>query len=69
MKVEFIEVGRFKKSWTADLKEISYDSLYLQVKPHLLSNDIEFTMSGHVLVSGIRTVGKFRILEEEGDDK
>lgn len=43
MKVHFINVGYANRSWTAECKsELSYEWLYNQIKPYVMSRDIEF---------------------------
>lgn len=71
MKVQFSNVGRFKKSWEAELKTFDYNSLYKQVrtKGELMSKDIEFdfdeeTGEGKVF-AGTAIVGQFKVLAEE----
>jgi hypothetical protein len=64
----FKDIGRnkacFKKQAPA---EITYDWLYEQVKPYLLSNNLDFleTFNGTITVlAGMQTVGEI-IIEEE----
>lgn len=68
MKVYFENVGHSNASWQAEVKgELTYDWLYKQVKPHLLSRGIDFYLDGEgkgkIVVGYVRTVGTFRIEE------
>jgi len=64
-KVKFIEVGRSKSNWEAEYRgDLTESWLYKQAKKALMSRDIWFTDSG-IIFAGIRSVGKFEIIEEE----
>lgn len=69
MTVQFENVGRNKKSWTADIEEINGDLLMRQIRKHgaLGSRDVSFlwdddTNEGVVVVGGFRQVGTFRVV-------
>lgn len=65
MLVKFINVGRNKENWTAELKTTS--QIVNEAKKALLSNDIFIKMNtdrtGTILVGINREVGSFEILD------
>jgi hypothetical protein len=64
MKVKFTDVGRLKKSWEVETKEIDYNFLYRQVKKNgaLHSSDLDFYDNGTITAGG-RRVGMFEVAE------
>jgi hypothetical protein len=63
VKVLFFEVGRSKANFEAEYKgELIYEWLYEQVKPYLMSDTIDFTEDGKIVVGGFRVVGRFQIV-------
>lgn len=72
MKIRFFDVGRNKASWTSECPiEISeaYDWLYRQVKPHLMSRNLEFMLDASadgngIILAGFHTVGRFELIRE-----
>jgi hypothetical protein len=70
MKIQFSNVGRFKKSWEAELRTFDYDGLYKQVRTNgeLMSRDVEFDFddeSGEgVVYAGASLVGAFKVVPE-----
>lgn len=64
MKVKFKEIGRNKDNWESECEELTYEWLYSQVKRYLMSDNIDFSEDGTVLVGGFRPVGKFEVVEE-----
>ena len=65
LKVKFIDVGRYKRTWEAACKgEITHSWLYKQVKKNatIMSKGIDFTESGAILVGGVRVVGRYEIV-------
>ena len=73
--VDFIEVGRDKKSWQATLKSLDYDSLYREVRRNggLGSRDLEFGQEPDsnkgVILAGFRNVGQFIVRNESAPKK
>ena len=74
MLVEFLNVGRDKKSWTEELKSLTENTLRASVRKNhaLASRDVEFGVSdvgwppsGTVIVGGMRAVGTWRVVPEE----
>lgn len=70
IKVKFLEVGRNKVCWDAELAELSFEELEGAVKARgaLMSSDIEFSYDedkkeGFVLVGGFRAVGTFQVFD------
>ena len=68
MKIHFKEVGRDKRSWTAESKSPSESWLAKEAKrgAALMSSDVDATLSdsgasGIILVGGWRQVGTFTI--------
>lgn len=68
MKIQFTEVGRDKKSWTAEIKELTESAIVRQVKKGkaILSSGIEAILNedgktGYIIVGGFRTVGQFSV--------
>lgn len=69
-KVKFKNLGRWKATFEASIKELDHGSLLKAVRPYLMSRDVEFsvdpdTNEGRVLVGGFRAVGTFKVLEEK----
>lgn len=72
-KVDFVDVGRNKKSFSKEMKDIDYDNFYEVVKPHLLSSfSIDFVLSDEdgtgMVLAGFCIVGRFRINKLEGNE-
>ena len=69
MKVKFINIGRENISFTRQHKgELSYKWLLKQVRPYLLSRNIDFeenTKGTITVFAGMRTVGEIKVEEEE----
>lgn len=64
MKVEFIGVGRGNDNWISECdKELNYEWLYQEVKKVLMSDEIDFSDEGDIIVGGFRKVGEFKIKE------
>ena len=70
MKVEFIDVGMNKKSWSAEISDLFHEELFKEVKKNgdIMSQNIDFTYdnetnSGQVIVGGFRIVGTFKVLD------
>lgn len=68
MKVNFHEVGRNKKSWSYELKEVTEDAIAREAKRNggLLSSIVEAEIhdngkTGEIIVGGWRSVGQFTI--------
>ena len=62
-KYEFLNLGRNKVNKVVELS--GEKSLWEAIKPHFMSNDIEYeydpdTGSGKIFVGGFREVGQFR---------
>lgn len=71
MKIEFKDVGRERKSWTSEVRELTGDALYRAVrsKKALMSRDVDFTEEPgedgwFSVIAGWRTVGKWRVVHE-----
>lgn len=69
MKVTFTDVGRDKRTWTAEIDELTDAALVRSIrKSALLSSgiDVEFETptSGLVIVGGLRVVGRFQAVNE-----
>lgn len=70
ISVEFFEVGREKKRFTATLSEIDHDEMYKVVRRSgaLMSRDISFSQNPDtntgIIHAGMHTVGKWRGLPE-----
>ena len=70
IKVNFIEVGRGKKSWTASCTEITFDWLCKQVLLFVPIKDIAEGLSFKnvhgkgTIYAGVRSVGKFEVVTE-----
>ena len=69
--VEFSEVGRDKRKFTASMAELDHSCLYRAVKraKAIMSKDIEFmadpdSNAGTVVVGGCRIVGFWKVLPE-----
>lgn len=72
MKIQFIDVGANKISWTTTIQKLDHDSLYAAVKSSgaLWSKHIDFIYSekdneGYILVGQIRKVGAFKVVQEQ----
>lgn len=66
--VEFINVGRGKKSWRQPLDKLSDQALYRAVKKSgaLGSTDIDFTLDENgngKIYAGFHNVGEFRFIK------
>ena len=64
MKVNFIEVGANKKSWSAETEELTEEWLYEQARTALNSRIIKFYVNGdagNIVVGGMRLVGRFLV--------
>lgn len=66
MKVHFSNVGYGNRSWTAECKSgLSYEWLYNQIKPYVMSHDIEFRYDEQtglgLIFGGFRTIGGFEV--------
>jgi len=62
--INFKEVGRGKKSWSAKVQSINHASMHRAVKANgaLMSDDIEFDFeTGAVIAGGFRKVGEFSV--------
>lgn len=62
----FFNVGRDKKAWTAEIRELEHGALYRQVKANgnIMSSDVDFLLDdeakhGTVIVDCFRAVGEF----------
>ncbi|WP_415341506.1 hypothetical protein [Clostridium perfringens] len=74
-KVDFIDIGRNNKSFSKEIKELSWENLYDAVSPNLLSSfSVGFGLNeeegvGSVL-AGFRIVGRFKFykIEDEEDE-
>jgi hypothetical protein len=65
MKIKFTDVGRNKQTWEAVCKgQLTYDWMYEQVKPYILSSNIQFAENGAIVVGDVHTMGQFQIVEE-----
>lgn len=70
MIIHFKNVGRNKRSWDAECKELDYDWFYSQVKRNaiVMSTDLDFllndTETGGTICAGFHDIGTFEI--EEG---
>lgn len=67
MKVKFIDIGSHNANFVKECKkEITYDWLLKQVRPYLLSPNIDFgeNRKGTITVfAGMQTVGEVQIIE------
>ena len=65
MKVKFINIGRNNINFSKECKnELTYDWLLKQVKPYLLSHNIDFeeNRKGTITVfAGMQTVGEIEV--------
>jgi len=66
MQVEFVEVGRSKKSWCEEMVKLTHGALEKSVRQHgaLMSRGIDFDMDDDntgTIYSGLHPVGRFRI--------
>lgn len=67
MKVHFSNVGRDKKSFTAEIDELCHDKMLKIIRKYVLSRDVEFHTkppdhnTGTIVVGGFREVGTFRL--------
>lgn len=69
MKVKFIDIGKNNANFTRNANELTYEWLLQQVKPHLLSHNIDFeeNRKGTITVfAGMQTVGEIEIIEKGG---
>lgn len=68
MKVKFINIGARNINFTKECnKELTYDWLLKQVRPYLLSHNIDFeeNQKGTITVfAGMQTVGEIEVLED-----
>ena len=66
VKVNFSEVGRDKKSWTASCTKISFDWLYKQVKTFGGMTNVAFRVKHGkgTIYAGKLSVGKFEVVTE-----
>ena len=64
-KVYFKNVGRNNASWCAECDELNYDWLCSQVKPHVMSRDLDFELTDGETVgkiyAGFHNIGTFEI--------
>ena len=77
MKVKFIDVGSYKKTWesnfpAANFDDIDYSWLYSQVKKHgfIMSKEIDFIMLNGserdgFITAGFHTIGRFELREDD----
>lgn len=67
LKVKFINIGARNINFTKECnKELTYDWLIKQVRPYLLSSNIDFgeNQKGNITVfAGMQTVGEIEIIE------
>lgn len=75
MKIQFKEVGRNKKTWTAEVNELSESALLREIKKSgaLMSRGVDVVLddgdtSGLIIVGGWRTVGTFEILHDDSKE-
>lgn len=62
MKVKFIDVGRNKRSWDADLKPIDTEIVrHIKKAGVLMSRDIEVDLESGAIFAGMRLVGRFEL--------
>lgn len=71
MKIRFVNVGRFQRSWDwTPKRELTHRGMTQQVKEHgsILSNELDFLYNEEtnegVISAGLRTVGTFSIENE-----
>lgn len=67
MKLKFINIGRNNANFERSTKELTYEWLLQQVKPYLLSHNIDFeeNRSGTITVfAGMQTVGEIEVIEK-----
>ncbi len=67
MKVRFINIGRNNSNFERNTNELTYEWLLQQVKPHLLSHNIDFeeNRKGTLTVfAGMQTVGEIEVLKD-----
>lgn len=68
MLVKFKNIGRNNISFDRQTKEITYEWLLEQVKPYLLSPNIDFdyNQKGTITVfAGMQTVGEIEVYKDE----
>ena len=71
MRLAFSDVGRSKTCFEVDARSFDDPKIMRAVRKHLMSSDVEVLaprdeMShGVVVVGGMRTVGTFRVIENE----
>lgn len=72
-KVDFIDIGRNNKSFSKEMKDMNWDSLYEAVNPYLVSSfsvgfSLNFEEGVGVVHAGFRTVGRFKFHKiEDGE--
>ncbi len=67
MKVKFKNIGRNKVSFERECKELTYKYAVEQVRPYLLSHNIDFAENkkGTITIfAGMQTVGEIEVIEE-----
>ncbi|MGU8434385.1 hypothetical protein ACV3RS_09780 [Clostridium perfringens] len=72
-KVDFIDIGRNKNSFSKEMKDMNWDSLYEAVNPYLLSSfSVGFNLNVEegvgVVHAGFRTVGRFKFHKIEDSE-
>lgn len=73
MKVRFLNVGRYKKTWEATISHLGYNTITRQMRNNkaLRSQDISWEYSEEqrsgVIYAGGRAVGTFEVLGEGGE--
>lgn len=69
MKIKFIDVGRDKKCWEAEIpcvdESISIAAILKSIRKNkaIMSRDVEITDDGGIFVGGLRKVGEWRPAE------
>ncbi len=70
MKVYFENVGAQDECWTAEVNDLTWDSLYTEVKGKgcIMSQCIDFYYNktaneGLIVVGYVRTVGKYKVID------
>ncbi|UBK99515.1 hypothetical protein KLF26_09885 [Clostridium perfringens] len=72
-KVDFIDIGGNNKSFSKEMKDMNWDSLYEAVSPCLVSSfSVGFTLNVEegvgVVHAGFRTVGRFKFYKIEDSE-
>jgi|GEM_PF-2963614 len=74
-RVDFVDIGRNKNSFSKEMKDMSYENLYDVVSPYLLSSfSVGFSLNVEegvgVVHAGFRTVGRFKFhkIEDSGNE-